>query len=69
VSSIRFFEEYQMEMIQSDVIVQPGNSGGPLLDKNGAVIGITALGIRGAVGLNFFTPVGIALESLGVTLE
>jgi serine protease Do len=69
VSSIRFLAEFQMELIQSDVLVQPGNSGGPLLDKNGNVIGIAAFGIRKAVGLNFFVPIGIALESVGVTIE
>jgi serine protease Do len=69
VSSIRVLEEYQAEFIQSDVTVQPGNSGGPLVDKYGAVIGIATLGIRGAVGLNFFIPIGAALESLDVAIE
>ena len=69
VSSLRFLEDYQMEMIQSDVVIQPGNSGGPLLDKNGSVIGISTLGIHGGVGLNFFIPIGVALETLAIEVE
>ena len=69
VSALRFMPEFQMELIQSDVVVQPGNSGGTLLDKNGNVIGITTFGISKALGLNFFIPIGVALESLGLTIE
>ena len=55
--------------IQSDVIVNHGNSGGPLLDENGAVIGLTSWGLApdGApVGLNFFIPIDDALAALAL---
>jgi S1-C subfamily serine protease len=55
--------------IQSDVTVNHGNSGGPLLDENGAVIGLTAWGMApdGApVGLNFFIPIDDALRALAL---
>lgn len=55
--------------IQSDVSVNPGNSGGPLLDENGAVIGVTVAAIRPAdqpTGINLFIPIGEALDFLNV---
>ena len=53
--------------IQSDVTVDPGNSGGPLLDEQGRVLGFTDIGIRTAeapTGLNFFVPIDDALRFL-----
>lgn len=43
--------------IQTDVTLNPGNSGGPLINTNGEVIGINNFKIGGAEGLGF------ALES------
>jgi S1-C subfamily serine protease len=57
----------RLHYIQSDVAVTHGNSGGPLLDEKGEVIGITDLGIRPdgvPEGLNFFTPIADALDFL-----
>jgi len=45
-------------LVQTDAAVNPGNSGGPMLDRNGAVIGITTMGYKGAEGLNF----GVAID-------
>ncbi|MGE0748143.1 MAG: S1C family serine protease, partial [Rhodospirillales bacterium] len=42
VSSLRRIEG--LSMIQSDVAIQPGNSGGPLLDARGNVVGIAVAG-------------------------
>lgn len=55
--------------IQSDVMVNHGSSGGPLLDETGHVIGLTASGqtINGApVGINFFIPIDDALKTLNL---
>lgn len=55
--------------IQSDVTVNSGNSGGPLLDENGAVIGVTVSGyqINGApAGLNLFIPIAEAVDVLAL---
>ncbi len=55
--------------IQADIDVQPGNSGGPLLDSSGNVIGITVFGVQpagGSIGLNFFIPIDQALAALNL---
>ncbi|MDC3248124.1 serine protease [Gammaproteobacteria bacterium] len=55
------------ELIQSDVQVAPGSSGGPLLDDNGNVIGVTVSGIgRGEMGINFFVPAKDLEKYLGI---
>ena len=57
-----------MGFIQSDAQVTHGDSGGPLLDANGAVVGLTDFGVDPAKGggLNFFIPIDDALKTLGV---
>lgn len=61
----------EKRFIQSDVAILPGNSGGPLLDSHGAVVGITVMGLgaRGLAGMNFFIPIGEALKRLGVEMN
>jgi S1-C subfamily serine protease len=52
-------------IIQSDVALNPGNSGGPLCDGRGRVIGINTAIIFGAQGLSFAVPVATAQWVLG----
>lgn len=62
----------ELDLIQSDVAIQGGNSGGPLLDASGNVIGIAVSGFGAGnklnVGLNFFIPIHDALERLSIRL-
>jgi S1-C subfamily serine protease len=58
-----------LEDIQADVDIHGGNSGGPLLDKNGNVVSISYAGLGDSssgysVGLNFFIPIMDALNRL-----
>jgi serine protease Do len=41
----------EVEIIRSDVRLAPGNSGGPLVDANGAVVGINTMIVGGDQGI------------------
>jgi serine protease Do len=58
-----------LSYLQSDVAVNPGNSGGPLIDAQGNAIGLTALKINGTTGLAFFVPGRDAMDRLSVTID
>ena len=47
-------------IIQSDVAMNPGNSGGPLVDSSGRIVGINTAIIRAAQGISFSVPVNTA---------
>lgn len=49
-------ESYLQDLIQHDASLNPGNSGGPLINKNGQVIGINTLKVDSAEGLGFAIP-------------
>jgi hypothetical protein len=46
----------ELHRIQLDAVLNPGNSGGPVLDKQGKVVGVVVSGVKGA-GVNFAIPV------------
>src|SRR5262249_31380002 len=51
--------------IQTDVAVNPGNSGGPLFDSGGAVVGINSQiysNTGGYEGVSFAIPINVALQ-------
>ncbi|MBF0372022.1 MAG: trypsin-like peptidase domain-containing protein [Alphaproteobacteria bacterium] len=69
VSGVR--NEHNKFFIQSDVNILPGNSGGPLVDKTGTVVGVAVSGMfinDAPQGINFFIPVSDALQSLGMAM-
>ncbi|RZJ08064.1 MAG: PDZ domain-containing protein, partial [Rubrivivax sp.] len=45
-----FGDDGELMFIQSDVALNPGNSGGPLLDATGAIVGMNARTIVGPIG-------------------
>lgn len=68
VSAVRRDKRSGLEFIQSDAAISPGNSGGPLLDENGNVIGISMAKIvsEGSESLNMFIPIKHALDALNI---
>src|SRR5437899_886713 len=56
-------------IIQSDVALNPGNSGGPLVDSHARVVGINTAVILGAQGLSFSVPIDTARWVLGELMQ
>ena len=62
VSGVR--ESRGATLVQTDTAANPGNSGGPLMDRAGTAIGIITLGITGRQGLNFAVAIDHARDIL-----
>jgi hypothetical protein len=45
------------KVLQTDAAVNPGNSGGPLVNNKGQAIGVVSFKLRSAEGLNFAIPI------------
>jgi S1-C subfamily serine protease len=67
ISGIRTVDGTQL--IQTDASVSPGNSGGPLLDKQGRVIGVVSRKLAGGAveGVAFGVAIEDALAALGLS--
>ncbi len=73
VSALREDENTGLHLIQADADIQPGNSGGALVDENGNVVGVSVSGMSGpgggSIGMNYFIPIKEALGALNIRLS
>jgi S1-C subfamily serine protease/AAA+ superfamily predicted ATPase len=63
--------ENDLSLLQSDVAIHPGNSGGPMVDRFGNVVAASVSGLTisaVSVSINFFIPIADALKFLAVEL-
>lgn len=52
-------ESYMEDLIQTDATINEGNSGGPLINKKGELIGINTAKISDAEGIGFAVPINL----------
>lgn len=64
-------DDYVMNVIQTDAAVNSGNSGGPLCNSNGEVIGVINAKIKstGVEGMGFAIPIETAVEKAEQIIE
>jgi len=69
ISGKRMIED--MAYVQANISVSPGNSGGPLLNEKGEIIGIISWKIvsEGVEGIGFAIPMDVALKKLNLSIR
>lgn len=63
------FSETLEGIIQTDAAINAGNSGGPLLDLKGEVVGINTAMAQGGQNIGFAIPINIVKRAIGQVLE
>lgn len=60
---------YMEDLIQTDATINLGNSGGPLIRRDGTVIGINTIKITSAEGIGFALPINIIKPVISKIIE
>jgi len=63
--SVRVDHAFLLDLLQTDAHLNPGNSGGPLIDAEGKVIGVATAYIPTAQGIGFSIPINTVKEYVG----
>ena len=66
VSAFRKFPDYPGEMMQFDAAINPGKSGGPVINSQKQVVGIATAKPRETEGIGLAVPIGTACATLAV---
>jgi len=64
VAALRASDEGEPRFIQTDATVNPGSSGGPLLDRDGYAVGVVRMKLARATGVGFAIPINRAKDFL-----
>lgn len=62
IQSISGYTTYMQNLIQHDASINAGNSGGPLINTTGKIIGINSLKASDAEGIGFAIPIETAIN-------
>lgn len=60
---------YMEDLIQTDSTINEGNSGGPLINEKGRIIGINSIKLKSAEGMGFAVPINIVKPILEKLLQ
>ncbi len=68
ISNVRH-KENNIEYLQHDAALNPGNSGGPLIDENGVVVGVNTFIIKNGNSIGFSLPAHYVSSTMDSFLE